>query len=57
MGGALNPREVAVLKELGKISQDQIDQMYVDDLPPTEWRLACQYVVRDEDILVEYPSR
>jgi ferredoxin len=57
MGGALNHREVAVLKELGKITQDQIDQMYVDDLPPTKWRLACQYVVRDEDILVEYPSR
>lgn len=57
MGGALNHREVAVLKELGKITQEQIDQMYVDDLPPTKWRLACQYVMRDEDILVEYPSR
>jgi ferredoxin len=44
-------------RNMGKIKQDQIDQMYVDDLPPTEWRLACQYVVRDEDILVEYPSR
>ena len=57
MGGALNHREVAVLKEMGKITQEQIDQMYVDDLPPTKWRLACQYVMRDEDILVEYPSR
>ena len=57
MGGPLNNREVTVLKEMGKISQEQIDQMYVDDLPPTEWRLACQYIVRDEDILVEYPSR
>ncbi|MDP1613113.1 MAG: 2Fe-2S iron-sulfur cluster-binding protein [Sulfuritalea sp.] len=57
MGGPLNPREVTVLKELGKITQAQIDQMYVDDMPPTEWRLACQYIVRDEDILVEYPSR
>jgi hypothetical protein len=42
---------------MGKITQDEIDQMYVDDLPPTTWRLACQYVVRDEDIVVEYPSR
>ena len=42
MGGALNHREVAVLKEMGKITQEQIDQMYVDDLPPTKWRLACQ---------------
>ena len=57
MGGALNDREVTVLKGLGKITQAQIEQMYVDDLPPTEWRLACQYIVRDEDILVEYPSR
>jgi len=57
MGGPLNVREVTVLKGLGKITQTQIDQMYVDDLPPIEWRLACQYIVRDEDILVEYPSR
>ncbi|OHC67014.1 MAG: ferredoxin [Rhodocyclales bacterium RIFCSPLOWO2_02_FULL_63_24] len=57
MGGPLNAREVTVLKGLGKISQAQIDQMYVDDLPPTEWRLACQYIVRDEDIVVAYPSR
>lgn len=57
MGGPLNAREVTVLKGLGKITQAQIDQMYVDDLPPTEWRLACQYIVRDEDIVVEYPSR
>ncbi len=56
LGGPLTDREVAVLKELGKITQSQIDQMRVDDLPPTEWRLACQLVLRDEDILVEYPS-
>ncbi len=57
MGGALNEREIKVLKGMGKITQEQIEQMYVDDLPSTEWRLACQYIVRDEDILVEYPSR
>jgi flavorubredoxin len=28
-------------------------RMAVDDLP-SEWRLACQMIVRDEDILVEY---
>jgi len=27
--------------------------MEVDDLP-TEWRLACQMIVRDEDLLVEF---
>lgn len=57
LGGPLTDREVAVLKELGKITQAQIDQMRVDDLPPTEWRLACQLVLRDEDVLVEYPSQ
>jgi len=31
--------------------------MYVDDIPPTQWRLACQMIIRDEDILVEYPSK
>ncbi|MEW6765234.1 MAG: 2Fe-2S iron-sulfur cluster-binding protein [Pseudomonadota bacterium] len=57
MGGPLTDREVKVLKEMGHITQAQVDQMYVDDLPPTEWRLACQMVLRDEDIVVEYPSR
>lgn len=57
MGHPLTEREVKVLKELGKITQAQIDQMMVDDLMPTEWRLACQMVIRDEDIVVEYPSR
>jgi len=57
MGNPLNEREQKVLKEMGKITQKQIDQMMIDDFPPNEWRLACQMVIRDEDILVEYPSR
>ncbi len=57
MGHPLTEREVKVLKELGKITQAQVDQMMVDDLMPGEWRLACQMVIRDEDIVVEYPSR
>ncbi len=57
MGGPLNVREVAALSELGHISKAEIEKMYVDDIPPTQWRLACQMVVRDEDILVEYPSK
>jgi hypothetical protein len=31
--------------------------MRVDDLCPTQWRLACQVVLRDEDVLIEYPSK
>lgn len=50
-------REVAALTELGHITKAEVEQMYVDDIPPTQWRLACQMIVRDEDILVEYPSK
>lgn len=57
MGHPLTEHEVKVLKEMGKISQEQIEQMMIDDLMPTEWRLACQMVLRDEDIVVHYPSR
>src|ERR1035437_2631496 len=57
MGHPLTEREVKVLKDMAKITQEQIDQMVIDDLMPTEWRLACQMVMRDEDIVVEYPSR
>ncbi len=52
-GGPLTPKEITVLKTLGKIAQDEIDTMAVDDLP-TSWRLACQLVVRNEDVVVEY---
>jgi len=53
MGGPLTAKEIKVLCGLGKISKEEIDNMAVDDLP-TEWRLACQMIPRDEDILVEY---
>ncbi len=53
MGGPLTDKEVTVLRHLGKLSKEQVEQMAVDDLP-VEWRLACQMIVRDEDILVEY---
>ena len=42
-----------MLKELGKITQKEIDDIAVTDMP-ANWRLACQFIVRDEDILVEY---
>lgn len=53
MGGPLTDKEKTVLVELGKISKDEIDRMAVDDLPTT-WRLACQMIARDEEVLVEY---
>jgi ferredoxin len=56
MGSTLTDLERNVLKQLGKLTQKEIDQMLVDDMP-SEWRLACQMVIRDEDILVAYPSK
>ena len=53
MAGPLTDKEKSVLVELKKISKDEAYQMQVDDLP-TPWRLACQMIVRDEDLLVEY---
>jgi ferredoxin len=53
MGGPLTEKEKAVLKGLNKITDLEIEKMLVDDLP-TSWRLACQIIVRDEDLLVEY---
>jgi hypothetical protein len=42
-----------VLQQIGKLTSEDIDRLAVDDMP-SEWRLACQMIVRDEDILVEY---
>ncbi len=53
MGAHLTAKEITVLGELGKLTQKEIDEIAVTDLP-SRWRLACQMIVRDEDILVEY---
>lgn len=53
MGGPLTEKEKTVLKQLSKVTQEDLEKMIVDDLP-SEWRLACQMIVRDEDIRVEY---
>ncbi len=53
MGGPLTEKEKKVLKEIGKLTAEEMEKMIVDDLP-SPWRLACQVIVRDEDIRVEY---
>lgn len=53
MGGPLTEKEKTVLKQLGKVTQEDLEKMIVDDLP-SAWRLACQMIVRDEDIRVDY---
>ena len=53
MGGPLTEKEKTILKQLGKVTSAELEKMIVDDLP-CDWRLACQMIVRDEDIRVEY---
>lgn len=53
MGGPLTEKEKSVLVQTGKLTKAEMEQMIVDDLP-SPWRLACQMIVRDEDVLVEY---
>ena len=53
MGGPLTEKEKTILKQSGKLSKEEMEKMIVDDFP-SPWRLACQVIVRDEDILVEY---
>lgn len=52
-GVALTEKEKTVLRYAGKITAKQIEDAETRDLPPP-WRLACQFVVRNEDILVEF---
>lgn len=51
MGEALTEKEKAQLKAMGKLTKQDIERAEVRDLTP-RWRLACQYVVRDEHIRV-----
>lgn len=52
-GVALTEKEKTVLRYAGKITAEQIADAETKDLPPP-WRLACQLVVRNEDILVTF---
>ena len=51
LGVNLTEKEKTALRLAGKISHDQIQKAENGDVPPP-WRLACQFIVRDEDILV-----
>ena len=53
IGTALTEKEKTVLRYAGKITAEQIANAETNDIPPP-WRLACQMVVRDEDILVKF---
>ena len=52
-GIALTEKEKELLKQLGKITKQEIMDAEVNDMPPTH-RLACQCFVRNEDIFVSF---
>jgi ferredoxin len=53
MGVYLTEKEKTALKLAGKITRQQIEAAEVNDIPP-KYRLACQFIVRNEDILVKF---
>lgn len=52
-GVMLTDKERNVLKSIGKLSKHDEERANVRDLPPT-FRLACQTIVTDEDLLVQF---
>ena len=55
MSMALTEKEKARLKELHKITTDEIADAEVNDIPP-RYRLACQFIARHEDVVVRFPG-
>ncbi|MBK1636806.1 2Fe-2S iron-sulfur cluster-binding protein [Rhodovulum adriaticum] len=49
----LTEKEKTTLKELGKITADEIENAEVNDMPP-RYRLACQFIARDEDVTISF---
>ncbi|WP_075185670.1 2Fe-2S iron-sulfur cluster-binding protein [Teredinibacter haidensis] len=52
-GVTLTDKERIVLKSIGKLPPNEEERALVKDIPPT-YRLACQTIVTDEDLLVEF---
>ncbi|TVZ38822.1 ferredoxin [Alteromonadaceae bacterium 2753L.S.0a.02] len=52
-GMMLTDKERNVLKSIGKLTPKEDERASVNDLPPT-YRLACQTIVTDEDLLVYF---
>ncbi|WP_426415176.1 2Fe-2S iron-sulfur cluster-binding protein [Aestuariirhabdus sp. LZHN29] len=53
MGGPLTDKEQRTLVAIGKLKRAEIEQMAVDDLPSPH-RLACQLILRDEEVTISY---
>lgn len=52
-GMALTDKERNVLKSIGKLPVNEEERAAVRDIPPT-YRLACQTIVTDEDLLIDF---
>ena len=53
MAAHLTEKEKTALVLAGKVKQAELDDLVVKDLAPG-WRLACQYMLLDEDIAVKF---
>lgn len=53
MAIALTEREKTKLKELEKITEEQIREAEVNDVAPP-YRLACQFIAREEEVIIHY---
>jgi rubrerythrin/ferredoxin len=53
MGVNMQEKEKEMLRQLGKITPAEVENAEVHDVP-SRYRLACQYIVRNEDILVRF---
>lgn len=49
----LTEKEKLTLSVNGKLTKASLEKVEVDHIAPA-YRLACQYIIRDEDILVEF---
>ncbi|MEI6558713.1 MAG: ferritin family protein [Rhodospirillaceae bacterium] len=52
-GVAITEKEKEILRQLGKITPEEILDAEVNDMPP-RYRMACQCFVRNEDIMVYF---
>ncbi len=52
-GISLTEKEKELLRQLGKITREEVENAEVNDMPP-RYRLACQCFIRDEDIVVSF---
>jgi ferredoxin len=53
MSQSLTEKESRTLVEKNLISQQELEEAEVKDMPPA-YRLACQFIPRDEDVLVQF---